>query len=60
MTTHSAIPIPMTPLIGRDIELIEIDVMLRRPGTRAVSITPKGQAALRSWLGADAWSAVAE
>jgi hypothetical protein len=34
--------------------------VLRRPGTRAVSITPKGQAALRSWLGADAWSAVAE
>ena len=31
MTTPAAIPIPMTPLIGRDIELIDVEVMLRRP-----------------------------
>ena len=42
MTAHSAIPMPMTQLIGRDIELIDIDVLLRRPGTRLVTITGPG------------------
>jgi len=32
--------------------------VLRRQGTRALEITPKGQAALRSWLGADGWRGV--
>ncbi len=32
--------------------------VLRRQGTRALEITPKGQAALRSWLGTDAWRGV--
>ena len=43
MTAHSAeIPMPMTQLIGRDIELIDIDVLLRRHGTRLVTITGPG------------------
>src|SRR6185312_6857243 len=42
MTNTSAVPIPMTSLIGRDIELIDIDVLLRRPGTRLVTITGPG------------------
>jgi predicted ATPase/DNA-binding CsgD family transcriptional regulator len=42
MTTHSAIPIPMTPLIGRDIELIDVEVLLRRPGVRLVTVTGPG------------------
>src|SRR6478672_11097996 len=42
MTAHSAIPMPMTQLIGRDIDLIDIDVLLRRPGTRLVTITGPG------------------
>ena len=36
------IPIPMTPLIGRDIELIDVEVLLRRPGVRLVTVTGPG------------------
>ena len=32
--------------------------VLRRSGTRALDITPKGHAALRSWLGMDLWRGV--
>jgi predicted ATPase/DNA-binding CsgD family transcriptional regulator/Tfp pilus assembly protein PilF len=36
------IPIPMTPLIGRDIEVIDVEEELRRPGIRLVTITGPG------------------
>jgi predicted ATPase/DNA-binding CsgD family transcriptional regulator len=42
MTTPAAIPIPMTPLIGRDFELIDVEVLLRRSETRLVTITGPG------------------
>ena len=32
--------------------------VLRRPGSRALDITPPGQAALRTWLGPESWAAI--
>jgi predicted ATPase/DNA-binding CsgD family transcriptional regulator/Tfp pilus assembly protein PilF len=36
------IPIPMTPLIGRDIEVIDVEETLRRPAARLVTLTGPG------------------
>ena len=37
---------------------LEAKWVTRRPGTRALGITPKGRMALEPWLGASAWNAV--
>jgi hypothetical protein len=33
--------------------------LLRKPGTRALEVTPRGAVALRDWLGVEAWTKLA-
>jgi predicted ATPase/DNA-binding CsgD family transcriptional regulator/Tfp pilus assembly protein PilF len=42
MTGSPPLPIPLTPLIGRDVELTELDDLLRRPAVRLVTLTGPG------------------
>ena len=43
----SGLPVPPTPLVGRDGELAELDALLRSPGVRLVTLTGTG------WVGQD-------
>jgi predicted ATPase/DNA-binding CsgD family transcriptional regulator/Tfp pilus assembly protein PilF len=42
MSTSPPLPIPFTPLVGRTVEVIEIDDLLRQPAVRLVTITGPG------------------
>ncbi|HEX3303943.1 MAG TPA: tetratricopeptide repeat protein [Thermomicrobiales bacterium] len=42
MTGSPPLPFPLTPLIGREVELTELDDQLRRPSVRLVTLTGPG------------------
>src|SRR5687768_16737232 len=42
MSTPPSLPIPFTPLVGRTVEVIEIDDLLRQSAVRLVTVTGPG------------------